>query len=365
MPTPQSWLLHSRTAPRDVHRSVPRDSWRRAHGHAGAVPRNLSFDEASAAVVTRQQLLEAGMSSRAIGQTVASGKHRRLQRNRYVRSDLWADVWPESQHLLRVCAAVGEMRESRAVAAYESAGVLHELPLYRHVPVAVHVTMPTGSRMSSRPGLSRHSELLPEEDITVVSGVRCTTLERTVFDLVRTLTVEAAIAVADTALRQAAMVGRTYDQTAAAGWRQRMIERCARSRGVRGVRQAEMVIRFADGRAESSGESVSRLQLARLGFRRLRLQVAVAGPDGKEYRVDIEIEDANAFYEFDGVGKFLDEAMRSGRTLEQVVLNEKRREDWIRGTTQKRFARAESPHIVTPANLGKRLAAFGITPPGR
>lgn len=57
--------------------------------------------------------------------------------------------------------------------------------------------------------------------------------------------------------------------------------------------------------------------------------------------------------------------MRSGRTLEQVILDEKRREDWIRGTTQKRFARAESPHIVTPATLGKRLAAFGITPPAQ
>lgn len=305
------------------------------------------------------------MTPRAIARAVASGEHRRLQRNRYVSNNLWADLWPESRHLLEVCAAAGEMRDGGAVASYESAGVLHELPLYRHVPAAVHVTTPPGSRMSSRRGLTRHSDLLPDEDIDVLFGIRCATLDRTVFDLVRTLGVEAALAVADAALRQVAMVEKAYDEVAAEGWRQRMLERCARSRGVRGIRQAETVIRLADGRAESSGESVSRLQLRRLGFRRLRLQVAVAGPHGREYHVDIEIEDANAYYEFDGVGKYLEEAMRSGRTLEQVILDEKRREDWIRGTTQKRFARAESPHIVTPATLGKRLAAFGITPPAQ
>lgn len=268
----------------------PAPSTDRGAGHRGAkrshdsgeVPRHLSFAEASRAVRTRQRLLESGMIPRAIARAVASGEHRRLQRNRYVSNDLWADLWPESRHLLEVCAAAGEMRDGGAVASYESAGVLHELPLYRHVPAAVHVTTPPGSRMSSRHGLTRHSDLLPDKDIDVLFGIRCATLDRTVFDLVRTLGVEAALAVADAALRQVAMVEKAYGEVAAEGWRQRMLERCARSRGVRGIRQAETVIRLADGRAESSGESVSRLQLRRLGFRRLRLQAAVAGPHGRE-----------------------------------------------------------------------------------
>lgn len=327
--------------------------------------RSLSFPEASKAVRTRRELLEAGMTSRSIAEAVATGEKRRIQRNRYVPNELWAQLWPESRHLLEVCAAAGEMRDGGVVASYESAAVLHELPLYRHAPEAVHVTVPIGSRMSSRPGLRRHGESLPDEDIGVVSGIRCTTLDRTVFDLARALAMEAAVAVADVALRRVAMRAARYDELAAEEWRERMLERCARARGVRGIRQAVLVIGFADGRSESTGESVSRLQLTRLGFRRLRLQVPVAGPNGREYRVDLDIEDADAFYEFDGMGKYRDEATRSGRTIEQVILDEKRREDWIRGTTQKRFARAESPHIVTSEQLGKRLAAFGITPPWR
>ena len=327
--------------------------------------RHISFTDAAAAVRSRGQLRSHGMSERDIARAVERGELRKLQRNRFVAVASWDDLWPESRHLVELSAVAAEMRAGGGVASYESAGALRRLPLYRHTPAAVHLTIPEGRGMSSRPGLRRHRDRLPESDIDNVCGIRCTSLDRTTFDLVRTLSPEAAIAVADAALRQIAMTPDGYDEIAAEQWRERMLERCRRARGARGIRQAEQAIRFADGRSESPGESVGRLQLSRLGFRRLRLQVPVPGPRGKDYSVDIEIEDVRTFFEFDGHGKYLDEAMRSGRTLEQVLLDEKRREDWIRGTTQKRLVRAESDHIVTSTALAKRLAAFGVRPPGR
>jgi hypothetical protein len=326
---------------------------------------HLSFPDAAAAVRSRSQLREQGMSEREIGRAVQIGDLRQLQRNRFVAVAVWDDLWPESRHLVELSAAFAEMRDGEGVASYASAGALRELPFYRHTPESVHLTVPAGRRMSSRPGLRRHHDRLPEDDIDTIFGVRCTSLERTTFDLARTLSMEAAVAVADAALRKTAMVEGEYDGLAAEAWRERMLERCARSRGMRGIRQAESVIRFADGRSESPGEAVGRLQLSRLGFRRLRLQVPVPGPSGNLYRVDLEIEDVRTFFEFDGHSKYLEESLRSGRTVEQVVLDEKRREDWIRGTTQKRFVRAESSHIVTPSALAKRLAAFGVVPPVR
>lgn len=305
------------------------------------------------------------MTEREIARAVEHGRLRKLQRNRYVAGAVWEDLWPESRHLVELSAAAAEMRAGGGVASHESAGALRRLPFYRHVPEAVHITLPPGTRMSSRPGLKRHHDRLPEDDIDVLGGIRCTSLDRTTFDLVRTLSPEAAVAVADAALGQVAMREGEYDDREAEVWRERMLERCRRYRASRGVRQAEQVIRFADGRSESPGEAVGRLQLRRLGFRRLRVQVPVRGPAGKDYRVDIEIEDVRTFFEFDGLGKYLEESQRSGRTVEQVVLDEKRREDWIRGTTQKRMVRAESPHILTPAALAQRLAAFGVVPPAR
>lgn len=107
------------------------------------------------------------------------------------------------------------------------------------------------------------------------------------------------------------------------------------------------------------------MQLHRLGFRRVTLQVPVRGPAGQEYRVDFGLEDVRALGEFDGEIKYTDATMRGGLTIQEVVLAEKRREDWIRGVTQRSLVRWEYPHIARPELLGRRLAEFGISPPGR
>lgn len=327
------------------------------------MPRQISIEQALGVVRTRGDLAREGWRERRIAQALEDGSLRRLQRNRYVLDAHWADLWPESRHRIEAVAAFSEMRDGGAVAAYDSAAVVWDLPLYRHVPAAVHVTIPGGTHLPSRRGLRRHTDALPPEDVTTREGIRCTTLERTVFDLARTLPFEAAVAAADAGLRQTACIGRHYDESLAAQWRERMGQRAARASGRRGVRQATEVIAVADGRAESPAESVGRAQLHRLGFRTLRLQVPVAGPHGREYRVDIEIEELGAFVEIDGVGKYQDEALRSGRTIEQVHIAEKRREDWIRGVTQQRFVRIEERHVASADRLAQRLTAFGIPLP--
>jgi hypothetical protein len=218
-------------------------------------------------------------------------------------------------------------------------------------------------RISSAPDVLRHVAPLPADDLVVVDGIRCTSLSRTVFDLCRTLPLEAAVAIADAAERRMGERIREWDVEAVESWRGGLQQRLNAAIGARGVRQARWVSGFADGRAQLPGESVSRLQLHRLGFQSPRLQVPVPGPRGKRYFVDFGLDDANAFGEFDGKGKYLDEAMRSGRTIEQVMLDEKEREDWIRGTTGRHFARWGSREMRTPAELAARLAAFHITPP--
>lgn len=324
------------------------------------MPHHNTLDGARQAVLSRRALNRSGWRERDIARALGDGSLRRMQRNRYVLEAKWADLWPESRHRIEVVAAFAEMRGGNAAASYESAGSVLNLPLYQHVPTAVHVTVADGKHVASRPGLRRHADALPAEDVMVHEGMLCTTLDRTVFDLARTLGFEAAVVVADAALRQVALHDGEYDEQRAEEWRARMLERAMRAKGARGVRQAIQVIAFADGRAESPAESVARVQLMRLGFTRVRLQVPVAAPHGRPYRVDIELVDVGTFLEIDGMGKYRDEALRSGRSIEQVMLDEKRREDWIRGTTQHRFVRAEQKHVATAELLGRRLASFGI-----
>lgn len=75
-------------------------------------------------------------------------------------------------------------------------------------------------------------------------------------------------------------------------------------------------------------------------------------------------QEADAWGEYDGEGKYLDEDLRDGE-LEAVRLQEKQREDWIRGTTQRKMARWAKAHIITAAALERRLALFHIHPLAR
>ncbi len=314
-------------------------------------------------LTSRAQLLDAGTSARAISARVRSGELGIVRRGWFADAASVGDLWPESRHLLHVMA-VARDGQGHGVVSHLSAAAVHGLPLYRLRPSRVHLTTDAPTRIASGPDVFRHVSPLPPPDVTTVDGIMCTTLERTVFDCVRTLPLEAAVSIADAAERSYAFRGREWDQDAADLWRDAMQGRVGRASGARGIRAARFVTDFADGKAQLPLESVSRLQLHRLGFRSMRLQVPVPAPDGGWYFVDLGLSDIETFGECDGEAKYRDEAMRSGRSLEQVLLDEKSREDWIRGTTGWRMIRWGDRAAASVQSFAARLRSFGIRIPG-
>ncbi len=313
-------------------------------------------------VRSRNDLVLNGWTDRRIADAVRRGVLFRIRRGWYIAAGDYASLKPEERHRAHVIA-VARDATGGAVMSHSSAAVLWRLPLYRIDCVWVHMTMEPSARISSVPDVKRHVADLPADDIAIVDGIRATSLSRTVFDLIGALPLSAAVSLADAAERTMGERLREWDMDSVVSWRRGLQERVANATGSRGIRQARWVADFSDGRAQLPGESVSRLQLHRLGFARPVLQAPVPGPDGTTYYVDFRFADVDGFGEFDGKDKYFDEAMRSGKTLEQVLFDEKRREDWIRGTTQSRFARWGSEHIQTARSLGRRLAAFGIAAP--
>ena len=313
-------------------------------------------------VRSRADLFLNGWTDRRIAAALQSGVLFSIRRGWFMDTADRESLRPEQRHHAHVIAVARDASGS-AVMSHASAAVLWGLPLYAMRLARVHMTTPSPRRISSAPDVFRHVAPLPISDVTVRSGIRCTTLSRTVFDLIRALTPPAAVALADAAERQMAERQWEWDMDAVLSWRRELAARLTAAGGARGIRQARWVADFADGRAQLPGESVSRLHLHRLGFAAPDLQVPVDGPRGTRYFVDFGLADVRSFGEFDGKTKYLDEALRSGRTLEQVLLAEKQREDWIRGRTQWRFARWGSEHIGSPAALAARLATFHITPP--
>ncbi|MGN7859897.1 hypothetical protein ACTJI8_04905 [Microbacterium sp. 22303] len=311
---------------------------------------------------SREDLLSSGNTERQIRSLVTAQRVIRVRRDRYIDASAHDELWNEGRHLVAVLAAHLNADPPGPVFWGPSAAVVHGLPLYRLAPTKVHTVILGERHGRTRAGIAQHSVGLDDADIVEVDGLRCTSIERTVLDLACTTSPETGLSAADAALRRVAVSRHRQDPEHAAAWHQGMSQRAAVVRA-RGIRQARRILDFADGRAQLPGESVSRLQLHRIGFTGLELQPHVLGSEGDDYWLDFGFPHNRVFGEFDGQGKYLDPDLRSAGTAEESVLAEKRREDDVRGVTGWRFARWEDRHIRTADTLSARLQAFGVRPP--
>ncbi len=148
-----------------------------------------------------------------------------------------------------------------------------------HALERAHVTFDrrTGGRLDAR--LHVHTAPVHPDDIVMVDGLAVTSWARTVVDIARRARFEPAVAVADAALLTAgrtqpaprllgdprgvplAVGSRATDATTAGSPELRVALDAAvrRAKGWPGVPAARRVVAFADGRAESVGESRSRI----------------------------------------------------------------------------------------------------------
>lgn len=324
--------------------------------------KRISFAQADEMLLSRDDVLRTGCTERELRDRVSAQTLVRVHRGTYVDGAQWDQLWSEGRHLLRVIAVKRASPGAGPVFTHLSAAVLWGLPLYRVVDVLVHVLIAGRRHSRVAAGVARHEMALAGDDIVERHGILCTSLHRTVFDLARSMRLESAVSAGDAALRSVAVRGQHYDLDAAAHWREELGRR-ARA-GLRGVRQARWTTDFLDGRAQLPGESVSRLQLFRLGFDAPDLQVSIVGAEGHQYFLDFGFRRSRTFGEFDGEGKYLESELRTAPTPLDAMLAEKRREDDVRGVTGWSFARWGSMHITSADTLGHRLAAFGVTPPG-
>jgi len=161
-----------------------------------------------------------------------------------------------------------------------------------------------------------HAAPLPELDVCEIDGQRVTTLARTVFDLLRTLTMERSVPIGDAALR----LGLTLEDLA---------EVAGRCIGWRGMLQARRAMKFLDARSESAGESYSRVLLDRLGVPAPIPQFEVWHRGMLVGRADFGWQEFRTLVEFDGKQKY-GSLLKPGQTAADAVFAEKRREDALR-----------------------------------
>jgi hypothetical protein len=287
--------------------------------------------------------------------SVRRGEFVSLRRGVYAPASHWTQLDVESQYRLRVLAAAAYV-DGDIVVSHVSAASLWRLPWFSPYPRGVHALDPfaTGGRSTSL--ISRHTVGLPRET-EFIDGVRVTSLTRTVVDVARSTTFGQAVAVADAALRRASHPRE--------GLPPARIEKADLLREVsllsvaQGTAKARRVIQFADGLADRPGESISRVHISMAKLTAPQLQASLMGASGRLWHVDFWWPDFNLIGEFDGRAKYTDEEFLRGRSPQEVLYDEKLREDDLRAADHG-FTRWPWSVAISMRRLRAHLVSAGL-----
>ena len=244
----------------------------------------------------------------------------------YVESELWMSLDSDAKYRLRI-EAVALATDHDLVVSHESAASLWRLPRIEAWPTRVHVLERAGGAGRVNSKLVRHPVGMPRHSVRL-DGIRATDLARTAVDIAATNSFIEGVTTLDAALRRtlhpAIGVPRTLltlEDLAAE------VQRIPLRHG---QAKASRAIDFADGRADRPGESMSRVSMSIAGIPAPQLQVELQGASGRWYAVDFWWPEFRHIGEFDGRFKYTDPEFLRGRTPQQVLLDEKAREDDLR-----------------------------------
>ena len=244
---------------------------------------------------------------------VSDGTLQRVRRGSYTPA---SERGLLDDHILRTVAACSA-RSPDHVVSHTSAAVLHGLPVRSSALAQVHLTRWSSSNGNLKAGVRLHRAHVPDDQVVILHGVRVTSLERTIADLARWEPFAWGVAAADAALRAAANPDLLVD----------LADQGQRKRNNARLRQ---VLAFADARAESSAESMSRVSIVRAGLPMPELQFDVHFADrgGWVATSDFGWPEHRIVGEMDGKTKYAADRRR-GRTAADVVMDEKERDALI------------------------------------
>lgn len=305
-----------------------------------------------------------GLDGRALRRAAVTGQKRRLLRGVYAPSSLWDSADDDARYLLRIKAVV-LTRRTQPVLSHYSAARVWGLPILGRWPSEVHIVTPGSGTRGSRNGIVWHRSDLGDDEVVEVDGLLVTSRLRTMVDLARSTGFASAVATLDAGLRERYTLPDGRRDRAIL--KEELVEAVAALGTVRGCRPANVAAAFADGHSGSVGESASRASVHQAGLPAPLLQVHYPRPDGYDDIVDFMWEPQHhvrrrpLLGEFDGKIKYTRNQFMGGRSIEDVVFEEKVREDRLREPGRD-MARWLWEAALSPARLRAKLLAAGLRP---
>lgn len=291
--------------------------------------------------------------SRALHRRCRRGEVVRLSRGLFVPTRAVERLAPWELELLR-CWAASALGRIRQPLCRESAARLWGVPLLEDEREPVIHALGWHGGATRRVGDVQYWATVDDESqIVDRAGALLTDLPRTLAELAMSSSFARTVAAIDWAVRvrrRDAGPVTTIDEIRAAADALAL---------VRGRARLERALAFADGRAESPGESWVRVLIHQLGFEMPDLQHEYRLPDGRVFRTDFYWISIGLAGEFDGLVKYRAAELRGGRSVEQVVIEEKEREDAVRASGDG-MLRLVWPDLREPRRLVHRLEAKGV-----
>jgi hypothetical protein len=240
------------------------------------------------------------------------------------------------------------------VVSHASAAACWGVPSLAPWPTRVHVVDPDRTTTQTTANVVRHPGPLRVEEAHSLPPFTVTSPARTAADLALTSPFREAVVALDALMRRRLTSGEG-------------IGRALDARGsARGMPSARRALAFASPEAESPGESLTRVVLHELGAPPPVLQKRFAWGDGDLFTdvVDFWWPRFGIVLEYDGRVKYAQARWLQGRTPQQVIIDEKIREDRIRNRPEVRgFARTIWDELLHPPRLAANLRLAGLPLP--
>jgi len=289
------------------------------------------------------------VNDRRLRARLQAGDVVRIAPGAYADGAEWRRLRPLERHAQVVWEASARLRPGQVFSHFAAAALLG-IDILGRWPATVDVAVPASSGGRSTGAVRRHAT---SRDVsTVVWGEHAaTTPLQTAVDLISMLRLPEGVAVADQAL------WRRREPTPLVTLDDLLVE--ASDRSGRGSARALRAAQFATPLSDSVRESQSRVLISVMGFPPPELQARFVLSAGREAWTDFFWRDHRHIGEFDGAGKYRDPALLRGRTPEQVVLEEKDREDELRRQVRA-FSRWRVPALAETRRLYDILVAAGL-----
>jgi|SRR4051794_13984596 hypothetical protein len=296
-------------------------------------------------VMLRAELLDSGVTDRELARLVRSGELHRLRRGAFTTGSHWETAEVATRHAM-VARAVLKQARTDVVLGHVSALPEYGAPTWGLPLDVVHLIRKDRRAGRKERGVRQHQGVLLEGDVVVRNGVEVTSPDRTPLDITTLAGIEASLGVMNHFLH----AGLTTPD--------RMRERYDLMRQDPFTLRTDVVLRLADSRIESVGESRTVYLCWRHGVPAPIPQWVVEDERGRVVaRLDLAWPELKAWLEFDGREKYL-KYLKEGETVVDAVLREKERESRISELTGWRCIRITWADLQHPERTAARILAF-------